>query len=132
MKLNRLSIMALLAVFASGCADVPSVGPDYHQPAVSTPARWGEPLTGGETSGRAAVADWWKNFHDPELDSLIARAVQSNLDLKIAQARVREARAEYGIAVGNLWPTVDASGSYARQRQSKNQPVLSSLPMPPG
>jgi len=89
-------------------------------------------LNGGETNGPTSVAAWWKNFQDSELDSLIARAAQSNLDLKIAQARVREARAEYGIAVGNLWPTVDASGSYARQRQSKNQPVLSSLPMPPG
>lgn len=124
MKLNRLSIIALLAVFASGCADVPSVGPDYHKPNVSAPAHWGEPLNGGETSGRTAVADWWKNFSDPELDSLIARAAQSNLDLKIAQARVREARAEYGVAVGNLLPTVDASGSYARQRESKNQPLV--------
>ena len=132
MKPNHLSTLALLALFASGCADVPSVGPNYHQPAVSTPAQWGEPLNGGETSGPAAVAGWWKNFHDAELDSLISRAAQSNLDLKIAQARVREARAEYGIAVGNLWPTVDAAGSYARQRQSKNQPVLGSLPIPPG
>lgn len=132
MKSNRLFIMALPALLAGGCADVPSVGPDYHQPAVSRPAHWGEPLNGGETSNSAAVANWWKNFHDAELDSLISRAAQSNLDLKIAQARVREARAEYGIAAGDLWPTVDAAGSYARQRQSKNQPVLSSLPMPPG
>ena len=124
MKLNRLSIMALLALFTGGCADVPSVGPDYHQPAVSTPARWGEPLNGGETNGSAALAGWWKYFHDSELDSLIARAAKSNLDLKIAQARVREARAEYGIAVGNLFPTVDASGSYARQRESQNQPLV--------
>ena len=72
----------------------------------------------------AAVAAWWKNFSDPELDSLISRAAQSNLDLKIAQARVREARAEYGIAVGNLLPTVDASGSYARQRESQHQPLV--------
>ena len=132
MKSNRLLIMALLALLAGGCADVPSVGPDYHQPTMSTPAHWGEPLKGGETNSPSPVADWWENFHDPELDSLIARAAKSNLDLKIAQARVRETRAEYGFAVGNLFPTVDASGSYARQRQSKNQPVLSSLPMPPG
>ena len=132
MKLNRLSILALLALFAGGCAHVPSVGPNYRQPAVSTLAHWGEPLNGGETSGPAAVADWWQNFRDAELNSLISRAVQSNLDLKIAQARVREARAEYGIAVGNLWPTVDAAGSYTRDRESKQEPVLGSLPLPPG
>ncbi len=51
-----------------GCA----VGPNYHEAeAVSAPAHWGEPLAGGETNGPAAVAAWWKNFHDPELDSLI-------------------------------------------------------------
>jgi NodT family efflux transporter outer membrane factor (OMF) lipoprotein len=120
MKPNHLSTVALLAFLTGGCA----VGPNYHQPTVPTPARWGEPLNGGETDSPAAVADWWKNFRDPELDSLISRAAQSNLDLKIAQARVREARAVYGIAVGNLLPTVDASGSYARQRESQNQPLV--------
>jgi NodT family efflux transporter outer membrane factor (OMF) lipoprotein len=118
MKSNHLPIMALLAFLAG------AVGPNYHQPSVATPAHWGEPLKGGETNSPASVADWWKNFHDPELDSLIARATKSNLDLKIAQARVREARAEYGIAVGNLLPTVDASGSYARQRESQSQPLV--------
>jgi len=120
MKPNHLSTVALLAFLAGGCA----VGPNYHQPTVPTPACWGEPLNGGETGSPAAVADWWRSFRDPELDSLISRAAQSNLDLKIAQARVREARAEYGIAVGNLLPMVDASGSYARQRESQSQPLV--------
>jgi NodT family efflux transporter outer membrane factor (OMF) lipoprotein len=120
MKSNHLPIMALLALLAGGCA----VGPNYHQPSVAAPAQWGEPLAGGETNAAAFVASWWKNFRDPELDSLISRAAQSNLDLKIAQARVREARAEYGIAVGNLLPSVDASGSYARQRESQSQPLV--------
>ena len=112
----------------AGC----TVGPNYHQPAVSTPAQWGEPMAGGETNSAVPVAAWWTNFHDAELNSLIDRAVQSNLDLRVAQARVREARAQYGIAVGNLWPTVDASGSFERQRQSQNQPLIGSLPLPAG
>jgi NodT family efflux transporter outer membrane factor (OMF) lipoprotein len=120
MKINHLLLLTSLTIWAGGCA----VGPNYQKPAVSAPAHWGEPLAGGETNHDASVADWWKNFHDPELDSLISRAAQSNLDLKIAQSRVREARAEYGIAVGNLLPTVDASGSYARQRESQNQPLV--------
>jgi NodT family efflux transporter outer membrane factor (OMF) lipoprotein len=128
MKINHLLLLTSLTIWVGGC----TVGPNYHQPNVATPAHWGEPLSGGETNRDASVAAWWKNFSDPELDSLIDRAAQSNLDLRIAQARVREARAEYGIAVGNLSPTVDASGSYARQLQSKNQPVLGSLPLPPG
>ena len=126
MKINHLLLLTTLTLSAGGCA----VGPDYHQPTVSSPAHWGEPLKGGEANNPASVADWWKYFRDPELDSLISRAAQSNLDLKIARARVREARAQYGIASANLWPTVDASGSYARQRQSQNQPILGSFPVP--
>ena len=132
MKPNQLSAVGLLAFLAGGCAHLPSVGPDYHAPETQAPAHWGETLAGGETNAAAASTDWWKNFHDAELDSLIERAARSNLDLRIAQGRVREARAAYGGAAGNLWPTVDASGSYARQRQSQNQPLLGSLPLPAG
>ena len=131
MKLNYLSTVAILALFASGCANIPSVGPNYHAPETKAPAHWSEPLAGGETNSAAATAAWWKNFHDAELDSLITRAVSSNLDLRIAQSRVREARAQYGGASADLWPTVDAAGSYARQRQSQNQPVLGSFPALP-
>jgi len=89
-------------------------------------------MTGGETNLEPSIASWWKSFNDPQLDSLVERAVRTNQDLRIAEARVREARALYRIASSQLWPTVDAGGSYARQNQSKNQPVLGSLPMPQG
>ena len=121
---KKASSLVLGLLVLAGCA----VGPNYHQPEISMPEKWAEPLAGGETNSASSVACWWKNFNDPELDSLIGRAMQSNLDLHIAEARVREARAEYGIAVGNLWPAVDASGSYTRQRYSQNQPLISGLP----
>src|SRR5579859_6685384 len=70
--------LALVLILAAGC----KVGPDYHRPQVSTPAQWGEPMTGGETNAPVTATDWWKTFNDPELDSLIARAVHSNLDLR--------------------------------------------------
>ncbi|HUC86168.1 MAG TPA: efflux transporter outer membrane subunit [Candidatus Acidoferrales bacterium] len=124
MKPHYLSAVALLAFLAGGCVNVPTVGPDYHAPETKTPANWSEPLAGGETNSAAATAAWWKNFHDSELDSLIERAACSNLDLRIAQARVREARAQYRIAAADFWPTLDASGSFARQRESKNQPLV--------
>jgi outer membrane protein, multidrug efflux system len=128
MKPNHLLLLALLAFAAGGCA----VGPNYQRPAVTTPARWSEPMAGGETNAPVSLTGWWKNFNDPELDSLIDRAVQSNLDLHIARARVQEARARYGIAAANLWPSADVSGSYARTGTSHHQPVLGSLPIPPG
>ena len=89
-------------------------------------------MAGGETNLPPSIVGWWKSFNDPQLDSLIERAVKTNHDLRIAGARVREARAFYDIAASQLGPTLDASGAYARQDQSKNQPVLGNLPMPPG
>ena len=87
-------------------------------------------MAGGETNLGPSIASWWKSFKDPQLDSLIERAAKANLDLRIAGARVREARALYRIAASRLGPTIDAAGSYARQNQSKNQPIIRDLNLP--
>ncbi|SPE59910.1 Transcriptional regulator, Fis family [Verrucomicrobia bacterium] len=105
---------ALLALV--GC----KVGPNYKPPELSAPAQWSSPLAGGVTNLPVAEATWWKNFRDPQLDSLIFRAVQSNRNLVVAGARVREARALRGVVAAGLWPTADASGSYSRTRLSQN------------
>jgi len=126
MKLNHLIIASLAALAAAGCA----VGPNYQHPAVNTPAQWSEPMAGGETNASASLAGWWHKFNDAELDSLINRAVASNLDLQIAQSRVYEARAQYTAAVSDLLPTADVAGSYARTETSHHQPVLGSIPVP--
>lgn len=125
MTRTRHFLVVLLGLLA-GC----TVGPGYHPPAVKTPAQWASPLAGGETTNSGSAVFWWKNFHDPELDSLMERAVQSNFDVQIATARVREARAQYRLAAADFSPRVDVSGSYERQRQSMNQPVLGSIPLP--
>jgi NodT family efflux transporter outer membrane factor (OMF) lipoprotein len=115
-------------VLFQGCA----VGPNFQPPKTTVPAQWSAPMAGGETNLEPSLASWWKTFNDPQLDSLVERAARTNQDLRIAEARVREARAFYRIASSQLWPTVDAGGSYARENQSKNQPILGSLPMPSG
>ena len=115
-----LAGLTLALVFLAGC----SVGPNYHPPRMDAPAQWAAPLTGGETNSAATTAAWWKTFHDSRLNSLIDRAVKANLDLRIAEARVREARAQYRVASADFWPTINASGSYLQQRQSENQPLI--------
>jgi NodT family efflux transporter outer membrane factor (OMF) lipoprotein len=62
----------------------------------------------------AELERWWQNFHDAELNSLIARALAANLDVKTAEAALRQARASRGIVAGALWPTLNASGGYTR------------------
>jgi NodT family efflux transporter outer membrane factor (OMF) lipoprotein len=124
MKSKLLFISALAAILAGGCA----VGPDYHPPQASASAHWTEPLGNGETNAPALLGAWWTNFHDPELNSLIGRAVRSNLDLQIAEARVRAARAEKQMTYADLWPSADLSGSYGRSLESMHQPLIGSLP----
>ncbi len=128
MKAHRSIPVLLAGLSVVGC----TVGPDYAAPPSNPPTQWSEPLAGGETGGSPSIATWWKNFQDPELDSLIERAVQSNPDLRMAEAKVREARAQRGVSEADLWPSVDAAGSTSRARQSEHQPLLGNAGLPPG
>jgi len=96
-----------------GCA----VGPNYSTPKVSVPESWSELQQKGEAKP-ASIIQWWKAFNDPALDSLITRAVKSNLDLRVAEARVREARFQSGVVAADLWPSANTSASYSRSRRS--------------
>jgi multidrug efflux system outer membrane protein len=113
-------------VGAAGCA----VGPDYHPAAGDAPAAWDAPVANGLTDQASAPSSWWASFNDAELDSLIRRATQSNLDLRVAEARLRQARAVRAGSAADLAPDVNASASADRARQSQNQPLIGSLPLP--
>jgi NodT family efflux transporter outer membrane factor (OMF) lipoprotein len=105
-------------LFSAGCA---TVGPDYVRPDISLPKEW----AAGKEAKIAALQDartpvaWWSTFNDPELSSLIERAVQGNLDVREATARVREARARRGISGADQFPSVDATGAVSSSRSSK-------------
>jgi len=112
----------LLLWLAAGC----TVGPDYHPPNPSVPHRWDAASQEGLGAGPAKIANWWTVFHDPELQRLITRAVSANWDLAAAEARVREARAQWRAAGVPAWPELTAGGSYQRVRQSAKTPSSSS------
>jgi outer membrane protein TolC len=114
MKLLRIAALLLaLAALASGRLR----GPHYKRPELkSMPETWSEPLQGGVEAGPPQLAQWWKSFGDATLDSLVSRAVESNFDLRIAKARVREARAAERMAESSLWPQLNGSGGYQRLR----------------
>jgi multidrug efflux system outer membrane protein len=99
-----------------------TVGPDYHPPVVATPARWTEaPPQAQPTGGNSAeLAHWWHGFNDGKLDSLIARAMQGNLDVQAADARLSASRAQIVATAAGLWPRLNASGGYQRERLSPN------------
>jgi outer membrane protein, multidrug efflux system len=115
------AIASVLTVFGlvAGCA----VGPDYTPP--SREAHGSFHAIGQEQQGPSKVsgagadhAEWWKRFGDPTLDSLVERAVSSNLDLRLAESRLREARAQRGIVAADRLPTVTGEGGYTRSRGS--------------
>jgi len=107
------------------------VGPDYRPSAPSAPAAWNSRLDNGLTDKASAPTSWWASFNDVELNSLIGRATKSNLDLRVAEARLRQARAIRGGNAAEFWPELSATGSADRARQSQHQPLIGALPLPP-
>jgi NodT family efflux transporter outer membrane factor (OMF) lipoprotein len=98
------------ALLIAGC----KVGPNFHSPQTETPESWYGPVPENAGAGRVDLSRWWASFDDPVLDSMVERAMASNLDLKQAEARLREARALRGVVAAGLFPTVDVGGSYSR------------------
>jgi NodT family efflux transporter outer membrane factor (OMF) lipoprotein len=70
----------------------------------------------GVTRDSADLAVWWKQLHDPELDSLIERAMRYNIDLRVAAARVAQARALERVQRSTLFPTLGLSSVFNRIR----------------
>jgi len=107
-----------LALLLAGCA----VGPDYRAPETSAPATWHSEMQGGlkaVSPETARLARWWTTLNDPQLSRLIEAAVVNNLDLKLAQARLREARARRGISAADRFPTLSAGAGAGRSRSSE-------------
>ncbi len=96
------------------------VGPDYRPPAPVLPPAWiDSAATASPSSHAVKLAHWWTLFNDPLLDSLIERAVAASPDLKIAAARLQQARARYRLTTATAAPSVDAVGSYSNTRKSE-------------
>jgi outer membrane protein, multidrug efflux system len=107
-------IAAASALLLGGCA----VGPQYRQPAVPTQAAFinGTNLFTASASNLA----WWKQFNDPLLEQLIVRASTNNHDLRVAEARLREARALWKHERLEFLPTVRSENRYQNFRNSKD------------
>lgn len=113
------ALLLLLAACALNFLSACTVGPDYHAPHPAMPARWSDTASVVADDGCATLPLWWTLFRDPLLNSLIERAVAANPDLKIAETRVREARAQRRVAVTGGLPTLDIGGGYSNTRRSE-------------
>jgi NodT family efflux transporter outer membrane factor (OMF) lipoprotein len=112
----RLPLLIALVLGVTAC----TVGPDYRPPVVEMPDVWATRAAEGVAEGDASPRTWWDNLGDPVLVDLLTRAEAANLDLQIAVARIREARASYRVATGEWFPDVDAQGSASAQELSES------------
>lgn len=120
----QLSMASLMAAFLLvGCA----VGPDYQRPDVDVPKTFKEASLSPEAARQWKMAQpadalsrgrWWAIFNEPVLDTLEDQAMAANQDLKVAAARVKQARALRQNAKAGLLPSLDAGFGPMRQRQS--------------
>jgi len=131
--LPKSTLAALVvASLSAGCA----VGPDYIRPEIALPAQFqGQARTDqaqqAQTPARADLVTWWSAFGDPQLTRFVALALEQNLDLAQASARVTQARAGLGAADAALRPSGAVSAQAARAHQSVQTPlgqVLNSVP----
>jgi NodT family efflux transporter outer membrane factor (OMF) lipoprotein len=103
------AIVAFVVVSAAGCA----AGPNYRTPKPDTPTLF-VANTSGQSAADVDLTVWWKSLDDPELDSLVERAVKSNLDLEIALTRLQQARTFESVVAGHALPEVNASAAAGR------------------
>ncbi len=107
--------LPLVALLVPGAC---TVGPDYHRPAVAGEAApWA--LAAGANAGAPDLAPWAR-LGDPVLADLVARALAANPDLKEAEARLDEARAQLGLARAGRLPQAELTGSAQQTQTSLN------------
>lgn len=126
MRRLAAGLAVTLALTASGCM----VGPDYTKPEVLVPADYKE-ANGWKVarpSDTLPRGRWWEIFGDAELNDLEEQLTAANQDLKVAESRYREARAQIGFARAGLFPTISAGTGIAAVRPSGNAPYASSQP----
>ncbi|SPR96576.1 efflux transporter outer membrane subunit [Cupriavidus taiwanensis] len=122
------------ALFVASLASACAVGPDYVKPDVPVAQRFqGQTAVDQRTAiSTADLSTWWAGFGDPQLTRFVQLALEQNLDLAQAFARVTQARAGLGAANAALLPSGNVTGQAARAYQSVETPLGRVLNTSPG
>jgi multidrug efflux system outer membrane protein len=119
-KTARFLTAILGCISLAGCM----VGPNYHRPAVQTPAAYRDLSQNPQSQAQAAsYADlpWWQVFQDPQLQELIRTALKQNYDLQLATERINASRAQVAVTRSSLFPQVQGSGNFAGGKEGTFQ-----------
>ena len=112
-KLPKIGLSVLTVLLLSGCG---KLGPDFAGVESShVPEKWKHK---GSRSDRS-IAQWWKTFHDPTLNTLVEKTYAQNLDIKSAGLRILQARAALGISEGLYFPQVQTLSGIASSSHTK-------------
>jgi multidrug efflux system outer membrane protein len=113
---HRLPLVAaaVASLLLAGCL----LGPNYHRPQVAEPQQY-RFAEGPAQAESIADTPWWEIFKDPQMQALIREAITNNLDLRVATARVEQARAQAGVAKSFLYPELGATVGYATRQGSR-------------
>lgn len=98
----------MLSLILTGCV----VGSDYVPVKMELPKQWTEAATRQQV---LQLQNWWKTFHDPILNQLIDQAMRSNLDLKLAESRIRASRSQYNATIAAAFPSLSSHSSVSRR-----------------
>lgn len=110
---NKLNILLVTTILAS-CA----VGPDYKKDEFKAANDWNSKYSihcsDGVTDVATKKVNFLSSFNDPTLKTLLDKAKLNNLDLKIAEARILQARGSRKSAISNFFPQTDVTGSFKK------------------
>ena len=113
---HLILLSGLAAGLLCGCADVRIT--DYKRPDAPTKSSWSQPPEATASAFVTISPQWWMQFGDPYLDSLVTKAVEGNFDLKILAARIEVANAQIGEARAGALPTVDIGAGASLEKST--------------
>jgi NodT family efflux transporter outer membrane factor (OMF) lipoprotein len=118
--MRSLSVL-LTASLLTGCA----VGPRYKAPAIPLSAQFlgQEAVERRQIQSKGELQAWWASFDDPALTRFVSLALEQNLDLAQAAARVAQSRASLRVASAALLPSGQVSAQGAQVYQSVETPL---------
>ena len=117
-----LSLLTVLLSLLPACRPV---GLDYTRPRIALPDHFAVP-----TGDKASPFQAWSGLDDPTLTRLIAQAYAASPDLRAAEARLRQARAQQGIQDAQGGPALNLDGRVSRDRLSRNGESFANVPLP--
>lgn len=128
-RAKHLAVLHCSVIFlsAAGC----TVGPKYQRVSAPVPAKWDVSAPWRESAPKDSLAkgEWWSVFQNDELSALEKEALDANQTIKVAAARLEQARAAAALQIATQFPTLATVPSAQRQRLSGNRPASSNFPV---